>query len=507
MSRKKKHRRTSPRQAAAQAAPPSMLGGSIQATEYNPNAGLLYWPTLDGRYEISTWDLDSLYRSARNLEANTGIIGKAIEDIVSFQGWILPQPRTRDEEWNRLARAAFLARTGQALTFDISGQLNWKTMQRWMETRRTVDGDCLCVLAEAPDGGAALRFYTAPQIQSPAEGQEGWIQGVRCSPQGRPIAYGLMDYETGAHITIPAASAIHYRHNPDPLVRRGITDLKRAIMHARDIAEIYGYTKASVKLAASIGLVETKSEGDKNTGAAAAIGRKHAAAASPGQPEQPPVQIVPGGATLVSLDPGRDVKILQDTRPSPNTVEFIRQLVAEIAYGVGLEPGILYALLGMGSAEVRFFNQKLKRWIESRLLYRTSWANRVYQYTLAREIAAGRLRPCLDPAWYNVDWIPMRDITIDIGRDGNLAISLIREGLASVDSWTLATEGKTGEQIIDERIHLIAHAKQKAAAAGITWQELLPGMPGAAAPTAGTTAVTPQPVEDDEPEAPLPHRS
>lgn len=469
---------------------------SLQAAAWSTARGILGWPTLDPREEITAWDYDQLWRRARNLYHNTGLIGKCVEDIVSFMGWLMPLPNTEDREWNKLARKAFLRRVNNRRLIDASGQLNWKTMQEWLEKRRTIDGDALCVLTRGIDGGAALRFFAAPQIRNSAELEDpGWIMGVKCDTSGRHTHYSVVDWETGSSALIPAHAAILYRHNPDPSQRRGVTDLIRALVHVQDIMETYGLTKASIKLAASIGLVETQQPGDKKTGAASALGIK--APKTPQGQDAAPVQIVPGGGSLVTLQPGRDLKVVADPRPSPQVVEFVKQLVAEVAYGIGLEPGILFALLGMGSAEVRFFIGKLRRWIEKRLTHREEWANTVYQYVIAGEIASGRLRPCEDPYWTDCHWVPTRDITIDVGREGGLAINLIREGLGSPNSWTLATEGKTVEEIQEELAYSLQTRADIAAKYNIDPAALTPGMAGA--PTQPQEkSPSSQPIDEEE---------
>lgn len=95
-------------------------------------------------------------------------------------------------------------------------------------------------------------------------------------------------------------------------------------------------------------------------------------------------------------------------------------------------------------------------------------------------------------------WVGQRDLTIDLGREGGLAINLIREGLADADRWTLATEGMTAESILDRRADLLRRAHEIAESSGIPITELLPGAIGS---THAAHDVHPgPPPEDDEPE-------
>ena len=95
-------------------------------------------------------------------------------------------------------------------------------------------------------------------------------------------------------------------------------------------------------------------------------------------------------------------------------------------------------------------------------------------------------------------WVGQRDLTIDLGREGGLAINLIREGLADADRWTLATEGMTAESILERRADLLRRAHEISEVHGIPITELLPGAIGS---THAAHDVNPgPPPEDDEPE-------
>lgn len=456
--------------------------------------GMLYWPTLDDAKEVGSYDRAAVMRAARYLYRNSGIIRKVVKDIWLLQGPLMPIPMTGDREWNGLARRAFLARVGNPLKFDVSGKLSWKSMQAWLEKKASIDGDALVVLATGRDGGGMVSLYSAPKVVSPEGGGDAWRDGVKVNGQGRPIAYGVASGE-GKCMEVGAESALLYQREPDPAVVRGESDLIHAIRHGVDVAEIHGFTKASVKLASAVGFVETKSENDKSPGMAAALGKKAAISEPVGSGAN--FQVVSGGARVVSLAPGRDLKAIYDQRPSPNVQAFIRDLMAEIAYGVGLDAEVLYHVNSLGSAATRLVLAKLRRWIDERKAVREVYMNRIYQHVIACEMASGRLRACDDDAWENVEWVGQRDLTIDVGREGALAINLIREGLADADRWCLATEGMPAESVLERRASLMAKAHAIAAESGVPINELLPGAIGA---THAVHEVEEVETEDEEPE-------
>ncbi|MEG0587830.1 MAG: phage portal protein, partial [Akkermansia sp.] len=255
--------------------------------------------------------------------------------------------------------------------FDVAGNLNFYSAQLWIERNRALYGDNLTVLANALDEGACFGFYRAPQIKSD-EG-EGWSSGVKTDRHGKAVAYSLSDYTNpGQFVEIRREDAILYRHNPDARGLRGVTDLRRAIRHIHDETEIVAFSKQSAKLAATIGIIETKNVEDKRPGMGAGLvgkteitddGRK--------------VEAVIGGTKVVRLDPGRDLKILNDPRPSPNVMALVRHLMDEVAYGIGLTPSILWDPDKVGSAGIRYVMQRLKRWLKLKYVYRQQWCNRV----------------------------------------------------------------------------------------------------------------------------------
>lgn len=87
----------------------------------------------------------------------------------------------------------------------------------------------------------------------------------------------------------------------------------------------------------------------------------------------------------------------------------------------------------------------------------------------------GRLRMCRDPHWVKCLWTPMSDMTIDLGREGNLMINLVDSALADQDGWCLANYGCTFEEIFKNKIRNLKMAKEECLRAGLTLQEVMPG--------------------------------
>lgn len=471
----------------------------VEAARWSPNRTLTLWPSVDPLAEGDVYTLTECYKKARALYTNSASVRMAAKAVVQLTGVLTPRPMTADEEWNRLARDAFLARANDPNAFDASGRLSWVSAQNWLELRAFVDGDALCVLAEGADGGGMLAFYAAPQVTG---GADNLAPGCKMDPRGRVTAYTVQDYVSREVAVIPASAAVLYTHSPDPVNPRTMSELVSSITTAQDLHEINAYTKAGVKAAASFGVYETKSLEDKNPAGDALGGvrtKRQAAADAAARMQEPELEIA--GVKALSLAPGRELHTLHDNRPSNETRAYTKDLRAEIALGIGLPPEAMYYLSDMGSASTRYLLEWVKAWREDRQVARVQWCQAVWRHIIGLEVAAGRLRPCRDANWQRaVRWINRNDPTIDRGRETAAAINLIREGLLDADDWTLATTGKTVEEIAAARIHDLAHVRRMAEDAGLTLADVWPGsvgntavgQPAAAEGAAENTPLPPQ---------------
>lgn len=435
-------------------APATPWAWGLEAVRPDPS-GLLSWPTLDPVQEVGQWDLERLYRAARALSFNSPPVRRAIDVTVNLMGWLLPQPATPDAEWNKRAREHFMRHAMNPSLFDSAGVLNFVTAQLWLEYFRAVDGDALVVSTEW-DGRPCFSFFRAPQVSENGYGG-GESMGVVRNYRGRALLYRVFNYATGRVFHVPAASAWLYRHNPDPGHPRGVTDLVGGIVTARDEMEINGFIKALAKLQASIGLVETKRDNDKAPGLMSQFADVMKPVSGMSPAESTMLGMSFGGSKVVSLAPGRDVKAITDNRPGPNTLQFLATQHKRVDDSLGLSNAVADDSSKLTSASTRLELDMLKRWIDKRQHWKKPMLHWIYRYFMAAEIAAGRLDPPREGNFEAVYWVPCRDLSIDVGRLASAAVNLMREGVMSRRQYTLATEGRTPEEIAAENAELFAH--------------------------------------------------
>lgn len=510
-TRRQKHRRPAPT-ATTTAPHPTALGG-YEAGRWSPLRQVPFWPTLDPRWEIDACERQIMQRYARSLHANSPEIRHLVASIVNLVGHLMPLPATTDRAWNRRARDYFLRHVMDTARCELSGRLNWITIQHWLEERAIIDGDALTVYATGPTGPTLALYYTTQLITPPGAGPN-TDEGCEMDPWGRVINYWLM---AGTSATpIAADRAILYQHHPDPVRPRGIPELATAIPVGQDLKELIEWSKCSAKLTSSFAAYVTTQAGSQAEAqagfiAASIAARKQAIQSS--DPTQPSIadslsSFAVDGVKLITLQPGQDLKTVQDHRPTNEQREFYRDLVRELAYAMGIDPEAIYYVADMSSASTRYSLQKLQRWLGERRAPLEHWCQRTYEHIIAPALATGALPPCADPDWTRCLWIPQSDLTIDRSRDGALQINLVREGLADPNEWTLKTSGQTVNQI------LLARAEQLSTARALEHQyDLPPGtlLPGALGATTAygqleqTEAATADPDPDPDPDQPTAH--
>lgn len=453
--------------------------GVQAASFFTPERNFPLWGSLDPKQEISNWQLETIWRRARGLYANSPEIRNAVKQLVLLSGYILPLPNTRDKEFNEAARRAFMRRAMNPRLFETSGRLNFLQTQKWLEERAIIDGDCLTVLTRlGAEKGGAVALYSAPQVTGEKPNEETLRTGCVCGRSGRVLKYLVKEFNTNEIQEIPASRCVMYTHTPDPADPRTVSELLAGICTCKDIDDINRLHKQQVKLASLFGLIETKDINDKRSGLNDLIQKRHNSSQNAGaatackQPEQP---LYIDGVKAISLEPGRELKTLDSRNPSNEVRAFVKDLIRNLAYSLGIDPELLYDVNSLGSGAIRFSLAKAKDWARIRNYDREVWANRVYQHIIANEIEEGRLAPCKYPEdTYNVTWIMRNHWSIDLRHEAQAFIALYSKGLTTGDVWTLANYGLTFEDVMKKRAEEFATAKMIAEDYGLPVDLLIP---------------------------------
>lgn len=387
--------------------------------------GMVYWPTLDTRREVSSYSRTELLRKSRYLYANVGFVRRIINGLsrmVVGQG-LSPQARTSDPIWNALAEKSFEARATSRGVFDLAGKYNFYQMQRAIQRCKLKDGDCAIVLTESAAGSPRYALYESHQIGG---GENGFEDGVKVDSHNGATAYQLLG-DGGQRVPISANDLIFFADYERPGQNRGLTCLYHAINNLLDTSEILAFMKQGVKLSNQIGYY-IKRQADQ-TGGPTVKPRNVQSEAVTVSGDRVKLEKLFGGGKIEELQPGESIELLHDDRPHPNMLGGLNYLNRDIAWGVGVSPEVLWMVEELGGANMRFILADAQVYIEEQQQELVDiFCSRVWIYHIAKEMKAGRLPRCKDPEWWKHSWTPPQRMTVDFGKDGKIYIDQVRSG-------------------------------------------------------------------------------
>jgi capsid protein len=459
MAKRKRNRNSSPAPS-----PMAEAADTIQAPEaysgysganLSLDRGQLFWPTLETRDELDSFSHQELIRRIRWLAANVGFVKGFIRNAATLVGAQRPQSEV-EGEWAEMAEKAFWRVAGNASTFDRAGKFNFLSAQHMLTCQSLRDGDLLTVLTESKSGAAMFAFYESHQIRMPKkERLDGdWHDGVLINEEGRHTYYSVAKNKTDTTV-IPADRCIYFGSFDSVGNRRAIPPLAHGINHSQDIVEIWANVKSAIKNAALFAAIRERATAalqKSQAGMPGAIVKSQ----NPNAAGEFDVAQVWGGSQIPQLPPGETLKILHDNRPAPEQVVLWETLINDIAVGLGLPIEVLWKISHLNSAGVRFVMEVASRWIRRRQEMLEEWGRRVWVYTLAKEMKAGRLPlPPEGVEWWKVSFVPLRDITIDRGREGRMKMDEVASGLSTHSAY----HREKGDDWKDVARQLIAETK------------------------------------------------
>ena len=466
-------------------APFLLMGGGYQAASHSDSRGYVYWPDVNTRTQISPYTRHEIARRIQFLYAHFGFARKLVNGMARIMGYLTPQPNTSDEDWNELSFESFMSIAGNAQIWDRQGRFDFFDGQVMDNIAMDKDGDCVAVLTETPSGRARLAYYEAHQLATPDGATGKWVDGVKLNEASRHIAYGLRDGEDPTKITIvDAANCIYFGRFENRGQVRPLSILYAACLNMVDVLETRGFQKVKLKQSSQRGHVIEQDIGAKPTGVGGFGG---------GAPAQKTVLMPDGTEQTVNIDmiyssgvsqrlnPGSKLRVITDDNPSTNFMAFERALMKDCADSVDLSYERLCDIAGITGPGVRILNQDEIRWKLLRILPQAKRCMREWNYIIAKEMKAGRLRyPKLKQGefwWNRVEWIGLPDPGIDGGREARATVTNIRTGMT-----TWMEEAKTGglywkkraRQGIAETIFVEVECQAMATAAGVDPTRITP---------------------------------
>lgn len=455
---------------------------------------------LDTRRELDSFSRQELMRRVRWLYINVGFVRGIVRNGAALVGWMCPQARTKDKDFDRAAEKRFAKRTARAENFDRAGKFNFRTAQKMIQRAAKKDGDILTVLT-THDGGMApaVAFYEAHQLANPENPTGRWVDGVKLAPKSdRHLAYGLRG-EDGKVTVVPASSVIYFGSFDSCGHHRAVSPLAHAVNHAIDITEIRADTKHAIKTAGLMGMYRTRAKGEKPTKSRLGLpGSLGTLTSGTGDREKRfQTSEIWAGGQVPDLDEGENLNILHDSRPHPNGMAFQDELYRDIAAGYGVPLEAIYKLGRMTGPGTRFLMETMGRWISDEQEALAEWGLKIWLYFIAWDLVHGELEfPAEGHDWTHVELMPLRDLTIDRAKDGRQLMEELDRGMGTWADWHRRVTGRPWDDEVEQRVFEVAFAKKKCAEAGLSYPEVFPPRAGAA--TIDPTTAT-EPEEEEEP--------
>ncbi|MDR1304264.1 MAG: phage portal protein [Verrucomicrobiales bacterium] len=480
MSRKKKFSKSRADGLALSAAASAFFigGGGYQGAAWTNQRGYVYWPTLNPRREADKYSRLEIARRAHFLCANTGLAKRLINGVTNYVigSGLVPRAETKDIEWNQLAEVSYYERARQAMTYDVSARLTATQAQRVMLATKYRDGDCAVVYSESQSGGALRAFYSGVQIGGGEDA--GFVDGLKTDRLNRVQKFRLLDADGDAErARVISADNVRWLAKYDtPGQLRGISALAHAVNNLLDLTEISAANKQGIKTSAQVGYYIATAAQQSGGGGMVETMKRERQRANGGDNNTVSADKIffhGTGGEIVELPAGRDLKTLLDSRPHPNSIEFMdAYLIRDIAWGFGISADLLWNISRLGGANTRWVLADAQVFIASEQTDLVdAWLAFDFPYHCAKEMAAGRLRRCRDWQWWSHSWLTPERITVDFGRDGNVILKKWQSFLIS----TSRVYGMLGQDARDEmsdELDFIAWQKEQMTKRGLTAADL-----------------------------------
>ena len=445
--------------APAPAAPKSLYGSAFDSANWSQDRGQIWLPTVDSEKEVDTTSRIELLRLSRWFRDNIAPYRNVVENVpalITGAKGLQPFPTTTDKEWNALALSAFRRRAMSAEAFDLGGQWSFYGAQNAALSHEFLDGDFFGALTESPARAAMMQFYEAHQCCSKTDAGPEWYDGIRCDRHGKTLAARIVSKETS--MDIARENLIHFVDDRRRGARRGLPCGYHWFNDGRDWNEYKRFAKLAVKNSARVAYFRRKQ--GKNAPTDLEMG----SLLDVGTDDAPDLKKVINVEDMSSQAPnlGDDtLEILHDDRPHPNVLAFQSELVYQLATGLGLHPSVVAFFTGLGGTEVRLVLQGMKPWIarrQQRLV--ETMVSRFYIYSTGRDMERGILPQCQDPEWYKHGVICPADMTVDVGREGNLKVNLLSHRMLTLQIWA-GELGQWWEDFQDQTIREAARGARR----------------------------------------------
>ena len=374
---------------------------------------------------VSGYDrIDQIY-FARGLFASMPDLGGA---LISKASWCVnsgfaPVYNGADKAWGEKAEK-WLTEKFYPVCNVLGSNYDFRTTLHLSCLGIDIDGSSGMILTSTAKGFPQVQLIPSHRIGNRgnekvvAEGKfAGYeiIDGVIINDSGRPIGYRILGdrKEDDIDISTQNMQLLFEPEWSDQL--NGISRVARSITDWMDSQDVDEFTKRSVKIAASIGLLHTTEDGVPDTGANT-FGIEEDATTDSDSGNDLQMEYINGGEIYyLKGNAGEDIKVLQDTRPSPNTEAFMGRVQRRALYACGWPVELLDPSKLNGGA-VRLIQDLARKSISARQLTLERRARLIVNYAITKAMQGGMLDQN-NNEWYTWNFTKGSQIQVDLGNE------------------------------------------------------------------------------------------
>lgn len=447
--------------------------------------GYFYFPTLNPALQQDTWSRQTIMERTSWLYNNVGAVTMVIDalahDEVGTGLW--PKWTTSNDAFNKAITDAFHFANHDPRIFSADSFNDFYSAQVNIRRMIRLYGDCFGQLLRPGPGSVMPSMNLIPGYRVANSGDEkeidGWRDGVQCNALGRPLNYKVIDgdspfigAESPGYQVVASDDMLHFhdlflpgqvRGMPvlDAVAKRMFSreDILRAITNGTLVRERMGYV-IQKKGAAGDGPDFSPSGGEveeikNNDGSIYTVQKIF------GDNVRDEVEIP-------ELPDGKEMKILESQRPGTAVTDFLDSILGELAWRTKYPREYVFFLNGMGQGTVaRLVLQKAKVMQNAARSFQLipQFIHRwdvFFAWMRIRGGAFDSIPGGIPSDWWKHRIISPADMTVDLGREGNLFDHRVSENKMSISSYH-GLAGEDDGDVEDENLAVINRRLKKLA--------------------------------------------
>lgn len=399
--------------------------------------GTAWIPTTfqDARLDLNAATRVTLQGKARYFERNSPLINRLsdIFEVYTVGVGLQVHPQSSDKDWNKIARQWW--QTWERMA-DIASRQPFGTLQGLIARSWFIDGECFVLLtASRETRRPRIQLIEAHRVKTPqgmaSEEGKTICDGVQFDPStGRPTGYWVSTLQADGSersYRFDSSEIIHVFEPSRQGQYRGIPFLTPAINLLNDLSEIEKLEVKAARAAAVVANILTTESGELSPEDIIASGGAITTNSTTGQVSAYQEKL--GGETLV-LGAGEKLEQFKSDRPSVVTMDYLRQLRADVCAACGI-PSVLAFPEQMQGTQYRGALDMAATFFKCRSAVMQEVVRRIWEHVIS---TAAPFERDINPApadWYRITIPSPRAVNVDVGRNSAAMLAELQAGVTT----------------------------------------------------------------------------